>query len=122
MPGPRILVVDDDRSACTVVSQILAGEGYEVNAVNNGAAALQELEQHNYDLAILDYQMPEMDGVELCQKIRQTKPEVATIFLTAFTTINTVFPAIGAGAERVLSKPVDQRELLPLVEELVGRP
>ncbi len=105
-----------------VLFTILSGEGYQIDVANDGLAALEAIHRRSYDLAILDYQMPGMDGVELCQRIHELKPELAAIFLTAFATINTVYPAIGAGAERVLSKPVDFRELLPLVEELIGKP
>jgi DNA-binding response OmpR family regulator len=122
MNGPRILVVDDDRSACAIVSRLLSTEGYQVQTAHDGATALDAIDSNDFELAILDYQMPGMNGVELCQRLRELKPDMATIFLTAFATINTVYPAIGAGAERVLSKPVNFEELLPLVQELVGSP
>lgn len=122
MTGRRILVVDDDRSASTVVSRLLTGEGYHVDVAEGGQAALDAVARQSYDLVILDYQMPGMDGVEVCQRLRERHPEIATIFLTAYATINTVYPAIDAGAERVLAKPVDFKELLPLVQDILGRP
>ena len=121
MVSHRTLVVDDDRSACAAVSRMLTGEGYIVDTADNGVAALEAVEHHDYDLAILDYQMPGMDGVELCQRIRLVKPEIPAVFVTAYTTINTVFPAVIAGAERVLAKPVDIHELVPVVQELIGK-
>jgi CheY-like chemotaxis protein len=122
MVSQRILVVDDDRSACAAVRRMLTGEGYVVDTADNGISALEAVERQDYDLAILDYQMPGMDGIELCQRIRQMKPEIPAVFVTAYTTINTVFPAVLAGAERVLSKPVDIHELVPVVQELIGKP
>ncbi|MBL9122837.1 MAG: response regulator [Planctomycetaceae bacterium] len=122
MVSQRILVVDDDRSACAAVSRMLTGEGYSVDTAENGEAALAAMRHADYDLAILDYQMPGMDGVELCQKMREMKPEIPAVFVTAFTTIDKVFPAFSAGAERVLAKPVDIHELVPVVQELIGKP
>jgi len=120
MSVARVLVVDDDRSNCDVVARLLADRGYEVDTASDGESALAMLEQSHYDLAVLDYQMPGMDGVELLTKAKELRPELVGVFLTAYTTIDKVFPAIQAGAERVLSKPPDVQELLPLVERLVG--
>jgi CheY-like chemotaxis protein len=96
--------------------------GYSVDIAYNGEAALELVSRNQYDLALLDYQMPGMDGVELFERIREQEPDIRGVFLTAYTRIDTVFSAIDAGAFRVLSKPVDFNELLPILEELVGRP
>ena len=86
-----------------------------------GPEALELVASRPYALAVLDYQMPGMNGVELYQKIREVRGDVAAIFLTAFTTLDTVYPAIAAGAERILAKPVRSDELFPLVDAMVGR-
>ena len=122
MTAPSLLVVDDDRANCAVISQVLTGMGYTVDVANDGPSALELVEQNDYDLALLDYQMPGMDGVELFQRIRELRPDMLGVFLTAYTRIDTVFSAIDAGAFRVLSKPVDFNELVPILEELVGKP
>ncbi|MBL8826853.1 MAG: response regulator [Planctomycetaceae bacterium] len=118
----RLLVVDDDRINRLLASKILADQGYTVDVADGGAAALKLVEKQPYALVVLDFEMPEMDGVELFRRIHDLHPETIGIFLTAFTTINTVFPAIAAGVERVLPKPVRRDELIALVESLVGRP
>ena len=120
MSGSRVLVVDDDRSNSEVVSRVLTAHGYAVDVADGGAAALDLIEQHPYCLAVVDYQMPGMNGVELFREARQRQPELRGVFLTAYPNINTVFPAIEAGVERVLSKPLDSAELVRLAEELVG--
>ena len=86
----------------------------------DGETALKLVDEHPYALAVLDYQMPHMDGVELYQQIIQRQPDVLGVFLTAFTTLDTVYPAIMSGIERVLAKPVVRDELVLLVESLVG--
>jgi len=121
MSDIHLLVVDDDRSNCAVVSSLLQKEGYQVDVANDGERALEMVENRPYSLALLDYQMPGMDGVELYRKIREKRPETLGVFLTAHTTLDTVYPAITAGAERVLAKPVNRDELIPLIEKMVGR-
>ena len=121
MLSPRLLVVDDERGQCELVSRLLSEQGYEVDTASDGEAALDLLAQNGYDLVVLDYQMPGMNGVELFRAARQVQPELVGVFLTAYADISTIFPAMDAGVERVLSKPVDSRELLPVVAHFVGR-
>lgn len=120
MSTPRILVVDDDRTQCGVVGKLLADRGYLVHSATDSSVALDMIAQNRYELLVLDYQMPGMNGVELFRRAREMQPDVAGVFLTAYTDINTVFPAIDAGVERVLAKPVNAAELIPLVRDLVG--
>lgn len=120
MADSKVLVVDDDRSQCEIVAKLLTDRGYEVDTACDGNEALGMMGRKRYALALLDYQMPGMNGVEVYQQARELQPGLRGVFLTAYTTIDTVFPAISAGVERVLAKPVDARELLPLVEELIG--
>ena len=74
--------------------------------------------QHKpYALTIIDYQMPGMNGIELYRRMKEVRPDIKAIFLTGFTTIDVVFPAIDAGVLRVLAKPVDFEELIPVIDE-----
>jgi DNA-binding response OmpR family regulator len=120
MSDARVLVVDDDRSVSGVVAAILTDRGYAVDVASDGRSALKLVAENSYILAVLDYQMPDMDGVEVFRRARERQPDLLGIFLTAYANINTVFPAIDAGIERVLAKPPSRRELLPVVEELIG--
>ena len=121
MSDVRLLVVDDDRTCRDTVRRLLEGRGYEIDTASCGTEALEMVVSRPYALAVLDYQMPGMNGVELYQKIQEVRCDMAAIFLTAFTTLDTVYPAITAGVERVLAKPVRSDELLPLVESMVRR-
>lgn len=116
----RILVVDDDRSTREVIARFLSRDGYEVDTADDGPTALWRIAETPYDLAVLDHQMPGMTGVETFRQARQLRPDLRGVFVTAYANINTVFPAIDAGVERVLSKPPDFDELRMLVAELLA--
>lgn len=116
----RVLVVDDDRSNSEIVSRVLAAHGYAVDTAPNGQAALELVKRHPYRLAVVDYQMPGMNGVEFFRSARELRPDLRGVFLTAYANINTVFPAIEAGVERVLAKPLDSRELIRIADTLTA--
>jgi DNA-binding response OmpR family regulator len=116
-----ILIVDDDPGTAAIMVKRLIARGYEADSAENGEAALEKVRLRPYGLAIVDYLMPGMDGVELVRRMREVRSETVAIFLTGHTTIDVVFPAIEAGVLRVLAKPVNFQELLPIVEAYVGK-
>lgn len=112
-----ILVVDDQPDTCNLMAKLLSSFGYSVDVAYDGRTALQKVDQREYGLAILDYEMPGMNGVDLFRRIRLARPTLAAVFVTGHTTIDVVFPAIEAGVLHVMAKPADFEELLPIVEE-----
>jgi DNA-binding response OmpR family regulator len=116
----RILAVDDDQSTRRIVTRLLSDQGYQVDAAADGASALDLVRRNSYDLAVLDFEMPLMNGVELFQHISKLRPSTIGIFLTAHTRLDTIYPAVEAGITRVLGKPIDGKELIGVVEDLIG--
>ena len=113
-----IIVVDDDKNMCIYLSKILSVKrDWQVDIAWKGTMALELAKVNAYDAAVLDYRMPGMDGAELCRLLREAQPGLRAVFLTAYPQIDTVFPAMEAGADRVLSKPVDPAELVRALEE-----
>ncbi len=122
MVATSILVVDDDRETCISMSDILTDLGYKVDTATDGFAALELSGRSLYRLALLDYKMPGMDGVELYRYLKQAQAETVGVLVTGFAADTTVQEAIRAGFRHVLPKPVDFGQLIPLVEEVAGTP
>jgi two-component system sensor histidine kinase/response regulator len=113
----RILVVDDQEANVRVLGTMLGQQGYEIVPVTTGEQALRRLAAYPADLILLDVLMPEMDGFEVCQRIRQ-KPELSEIpiiFLSAADDKTFIVRALEAGAVDYVTKPFNQAELISRV-------
>ena len=119
---PNILVVDDDVDTCQNLSDILSDFGYEVDVAYDGPQALEMVQQKPYDVALLDFKMPGMDGLTLYRKIRALRSDTVAMIITAYATNETRQEAIDAGMWQVLSKPVAFPKLLSLVEQIANQP
>jgi two-component system response regulator HydG len=119
---PSILVVDDDVDTCRNLADILNDLGYHVDVAQDGLSALELVRRNAYDLALLDYKMPGMDGLTLYREIKRLRAGTVAIVVTAYAGGTTAEEALGAGAWHVLPKPVDFPKLLSLVNEAVGQP
>ncbi len=117
----NILVVDDDEATRFYVAKILSLKNWQVDTAADGPTSLDLVQKQTYDAVVIDYRMPGMDGAEVCRRIRQIQPKIREVFLTGFPSIDTVYPAIEAGADHVLAKPVDPAELLHVLEEELAR-
>jgi two-component system, NtrC family, response regulator HydG len=120
--APSILVVDDDVDTCANMADILADLGYRVDVAHDGTTALELVRRQPYDVALLDYRMPGMDGVTLCQEIQDLRSGIVPMLVTAYAGGDVARGAVDSGAWQVLSKPVDFPELMSLVDAAIGRP
>jgi len=111
----RILVTEDDRNLRRVLKAMLDREGYEVAEARNGAEALDWIAAHPVDVVISDIRMPKMDGLSLFRKLREIRPGLPVILVTAYGTIGDAVEAIRSGAFDYISKPFDEAELLRVV-------
>ncbi len=119
---PKVLVVDDDLDTCQNLKDILSDMGYEVDVAQDGPTALKMVQNTPYDVALLDLKMPGMDGLTLYREIRKLRAGTVAMIVTAYSTPETTSEALAAGAWRVMSKPVDFSQLLPLLAEATQQP
>jgi len=117
----RILIVDDEVINLKLVSRLLEIEGYEVVSAQNGEAALELVGQKPPDLALLDVMMPDMDGYELCRRLRQNPlmTDIPIVMLTAMVDETDKLKRIEAGADDCLPKPFDVELLRALLARLL---
>ena len=103
----RVLVVDDDASMCDMLVSDLGELGFEVKARTAAPAALEALVASEFDAVVADLNMPGMSGLELCERIVASRPDVPVIVITAFGSIQTAIAAIRSGAYDFVTKPLE---------------
>ena len=120
MSAPRILIVEDDKDVRMILDHVFSGRGYDVTVAASAATALELLTEGQIDVVLLDYRLPDMNGLDLYCRIKDHQPNVPSVVVSAFATVEMIEAALDAGVSRVLPKPVDIGEILDAVEELVG--
>lgn len=108
----KILLVEDDPVLATGLALSFELEGYEVVHSPNGKNALSKIEEHRFDLCVLDIGLPDISGLDLCKEIRTILPQTPIIFLTAQTDEDTVVRGLQIGANDFIKKPFSHKELL----------
>lgn len=118
----RILVVEDNEKLSSLVKEILIGESYAVDVVNNGLVGETAAHQHPYDLIILDLMLPGKDGVTVCTDLRESGVLTPILMLTAKGEVDDRVLGLDAGADDYMTKPFVMNELLARVRALLRRP
>ena len=116
-----ILIVDDEPNVRLNYRVTLETEGLEVREASSGSAALRELAGKDFDLAILDMRMPEMDGLELLESMRERNIQTPVVIITAYGDIPHAVRAMKLGAIDFLEKPLTPEVLRSTVREILGR-
>lgn len=113
----KILIVDDDENIRKTMKAILEEENYSVDLATNGKEAIQMTNEKMYNLALLDIRLPDIEGVELLQLLKEYVPRTRKIMVTGYPTIQNAVMAINKKADAYLLKPVDIEKLLQIVKE-----
>lgn len=115
-----ILIVDDDRELTQVFEELLTALGFsEVGAVHSGPKALKVLEKKDYSFLLTDMKMPEMDGIELIEKVSDAYPGICIIAMTGYSANYKYVDVISAGASDFIKKPFDLEELEAKVRRII---
>ena len=107
----RILVVDDEPALRLTLQEALASEGYRVYTAADGAEATRIVERSKLALVLLDLRLPDVEGLDLVERIVDRRPDLPVVMITAYSTIETAVAAMRAGAADFLPKPFTPREL-----------
>lgn len=118
----RILAVEDDHKIAAAIKKGLSQESFAVDVEYDGESGLGAASTLPYDLIILDRMLPEMDGIELCKKLREQKIHTPIIMLTAKSNVSERVEGLNAGADDYLPKPFSFEELLARIRALLRRP
>jgi two-component system NtrC family response regulator len=112
MDRATILIVEDEETQRTLLAGLLRKEGYTVEEAGNGSTAMELLRGKTIDLALLDFKLPDMDGLSILKGLKEINPEVEVIMITAFGSIENAVNALKSGASEYLTKPIDLDDLL----------
>jgi two-component system NtrC family response regulator len=113
----RILIVDDDENIRKVLTTILEDEGYIVEAVENGKRAIEKTKRSFYNLVLIDIRLPDMEGIELLTKMKDTVPKTRKIIITGYPTLQNAIEAVNKGADAYILKPFDMESVLQTIRD-----
>jgi two-component system NtrC family response regulator len=112
MERASILIVEDEVAQRSLLSGLLKKEGYSVEEAGDGKTAIEKFKAKILDIALLDYKLPDTDGLSLLRQFKEINPEVEIVMITAFGSIENAVEALKAGATEYLTKPIDLDDLL----------
>ena len=117
----KILIIDDDRELCALLSEYLQSEGFEVNTANDGLRGLEIIDNHRPDLVVMDVMMSPISGFEVLKKLRNQSIQLAVIMLTARGDDIDKILGLELGADDYLPKPFNPRELCARIKAILRR-
>ncbi len=121
MKGRSVLIVDDEKNILLTLSHSLEILQLETDTAANGEEALSKLKKKDYSLILLDLRMPGIDGMEVLRQVRQIRPDILIIMISAYGTIELAVEAIKLGAVDFIQKPFSPEEVRELVSRVLDR-
>ncbi|MBV2353370.1 response regulator transcription factor [Streptomyces sp. J2-1] len=117
----RVLVVDDEPDVTDVLSTVMRGEGWQVRTASDGASALEAARAFRPDAVVLDWMLPDLDGLQVLRSLRREAPRVCVLFLTARDAVEDRIAGITAGGDDYVTKPYSLEEVLARLRGLLRR-
>src|SRR5574339_921161 len=120
METVSVLVVDDEPGIAALCKRVLSRAGYDVVALTDPRAAIEDLQQKRFDLLLVDIRMPEVDGFDVISRAQMVQPDIAVLVMTGFGTVETAIRALRQGVDGLLLKPFEKSdELLSSVRQVL---
>lgn len=117
----RILLVDDEESIRVTMTAILEEEGYIVDTAKNGKEAIEKSSSNFYNVALIDFRLPDMAGTELLTAFKETVPKMVKIMVTGYPSLHNAVDSVNGKADAFLVKPVSVETLLSTIERLLRK-
>jgi len=117
----RILVVDDDENIRKVEVAILEDQGYTVESVGTAKEAIEKSKRKFYNVSLIDIRLPDMEGIELLTKFRETTPKIRKIIVTGYPTLQNAVDAVNKGADAYIVKPFDVEKVLKTIQQQLSK-
>ncbi|WNZ29770.1 MAG: response regulator [Candidatus Bathyarchaeota archaeon] len=117
--GKRILLIDDDENITETLVLALEAEGFTVDSAKTGKDAIVKSFENFYNLAVVDWRLPDIEGTNLLGELKQTTPKMAKIMLTGFPSMDNAIDAVNSKADAFLVKPVHFEKLLETINNLL---
>lgn len=117
----NILIIDDDKDICTLVTNFLTKKGFEVSAAYNGEDAITQMKKKEFDLILCDYRLPDTNGVEMIQRIKVIQPGTAIIIITGYSDVKTAIETFKHGASDYVVKPLYPDEILMTINDALNK-
>lgn len=111
----RIIIIDDDESIRKILSTILQEEGYTVDTADTGKEGIRKTNENCYNLALIDMKLPDIEGIDLLLKIKDTTPQMRKIIITGFPTIQNAMEAVNRRADAFILKPFEMEKVLQTI-------
>jgi len=112
-----VLVVDDDAGIRKTLSRILEKERYLVETVENGEQAIEASSERFFNVVLIDIRLPDMEGTELLERLKETEPRVLKIIITGYPSLKNAIEAVNKGADGYILKPFDASGLLAMIRK-----
>ena len=116
----KILIVDDDQMMCQMLEDDLKRHGFHPTSYLSAEKALDALKAESFDVLLTDMNLPDMNGIELCERVATNRPDIPVIVITAFGSMETAIAAIRAGAYDFVTKPIDTEFLVLVLDRAVN--
>jgi DNA-binding response OmpR family regulator len=117
----KLLVIEDDPKLARLLTRVLQEEGYVVDGCSEGEPGLRQAQSGLYDLVVLDWMLPDLDGLSLCRRLRELGTSLPILMLTSRSELSERVMALDAGADDYMIKPFETEELLARVRALLRR-
>jgi len=121
MDQPRIIIVEDDTSMLTSLTMIFRRKGYYVETASSGHSALESVQNNSFHLGLIDIKLPDMDGIDLIEPLKEINPEMVLIMVTGYASIESAVRALNAGASAYITKPINMDEVLAAIREALEK-